>query len=276
VIKTYVEPGNNLNKYQNLVNNGIVDIKDSLIHKVSIIIEDDHKNKTVLNFNIKAVKKSHKNFLNYENSNLIKWDSDGLILSKGACLLIKSKTFYDNTCVELKKSDTVINNLNLSSIYFVNLNSAATHKSFDIVIKANVANSLRSKVMVGEFRNDKLTAVNAKYFMGFVSAKISSSAYYFVTVDTVSPLIIPKFKANEDLRKHKSLQIKIDDNLSGIKQYAGYIDGEWALFEYDAKNHLLTYTFDSQRIARNKKHSLKLIASDNKDNTAIFESSFLW
>ncbi|MDR2292237.1 MAG: M23 family metallopeptidase [Prevotellaceae bacterium] len=275
VIKTYVEPGNNLNKYQNVINHGIIDLKDSLIHKVSITIEDDYKNKTVLHFNVKAVKKSGKNYLfNCKKYNCIKWDSDGLILSQGACLLIKPKTFYDNACVEMKKMDTVANNL--SSVYFVDLHSAATHKPFDIVIKATVAGNLRSKVMIGELRNGKLSAVDAKYLMGFVSAKISSTAHYFVTVDTVQPLITPKFKDSEDLRKQKKLNIRIDDNLSGIQKYSGYIDGKWALFEYDAKNHLLTYTFDSKRIARNKKHSLKIIVSDNKNNTAVFESSFLW
>jgi hypothetical protein len=273
VIKTYVEPGNNLDKYKNVVNNGIIEIKDSLTHKVSITIEDDYKNKTILNFNIKAKKKSDENHpLNYKKSNCIKWNSNGLIICHGACLLIKPKTFYDNAYVELEKSDTVANAY--SPVYFVNLHSAAVHKPFNIIIKANVADSLRSKIMIGELRNGKLFATNAKYFMGFASAEISSSAHYFVTVDTVSPLITPKFKNGEDLRKQTSLKIRIDDNLSGIKKYAGYIDNEWALFEYDAKNHLLTYTFDNKRIALNKKHILKLTVSDNKNNAAVFESSF--
>ncbi|MDR2065414.1 MAG: M23 family metallopeptidase [Prevotellaceae bacterium] len=276
VIKTYVEPGNNLDKYQNTVNSGIVEIEDSLIHKVSITVEDDYKNKTILNFNIKAQKKSDGNhLLNHKKSNCIKWDSGGFILSKGACLLIKPKTFYDNVYVELEKSDTAANGC-YSSVYFVNLHSAAVHKPFDIVIKANVVDSLRGKVMIGGLRNGKMFAVNAKYFMGFVNAKISSSAHYFVTVDTLSPLITPKFKDGEDLRKQTGLKIMIDDNLSGIQKYTGYIDGEWALFEYDSKNHLLTYTFDDKRISRNKKHKLKLIVSDNKNNTSLFESSFVW
>ncbi|MDR2650927.1 MAG: M23 family metallopeptidase [Prevotellaceae bacterium] len=275
VIKTYVEQGNNLNKYKNTVNNGIIEINDSLTHLISITLEDDYNNKSVLNFNVKAKKKSAENkFANYRKSNCVEWKSGGVILSEGAGLTIKPETFYDNVYVELEKSDTVASNF--SATYFVNLHSAAVHKPFDIIIKANVADSLRNKVMIGELHNGKLSAANAKYFMGFVTAKISSTAHYFVAVDTVSPIITPKFKANEDLRKQTSLKIRIEDNLSGIQKYDSYIDGEWALFEYDAKNKLLTYTFDSKRIARNKNHSLKLIVNDNKNNTSAFESNFIW
>jgi hypothetical protein len=275
VIKTFVEQGNNLNKYKNVVNTGIIEINDSLMHSVSITLEDDYKNKSVLNFNIKAKKKSDKNkFVNHQKSNCVEWKSGSAILNEGAGLIIKPETFYDNVYIELKKSDTVASNF--SAVYFVNLHSAAAHKPFDIVIKAKVADSLRNKVVIGELRNGKLSAVNAKYFMGFVNAKISSTAYYFVAVDTLSPLVTPKFKNSEDLRKQTGLKVKIEDNLSGIQKYAGYIDGEWALFEYDAKNKMLIYEFDSKRIVRNKKHSLKLVVSDSKNNTAVFESSFVW
>jgi hypothetical protein len=275
IIKTYAEQGNRLQRYMNVVNSGIVEINDSLTHRVSIALEDDFKNKTVLNFNIKAKEKSRKNqFLNYHKSNCINWESGGSIICEGSGLIIQPHAFYDNACVELKKSDTVVNDF--SAVYFADFHSAPLQKPVDIIIKAGVADSLRDKIMIGAFYNGKSFAVNAKYFPGFITAKISSTAHYFVTVDTVCPHVTPKFGDGEDLRKRTSLKIKIDDNLSGIQKYAGYIDGEWALFEYDAKNRMLTYDFDPKHVVRNKKHSLKLTVSDNKNNTAVFESSFVW
>jgi hypothetical protein len=275
VVKTYVEQGNSLNRYTKVVNSGIVEINDSLTHQVSIVLEDDCKNKTILNFNIKAKEKSRKNqFLKYLKSNCLNWKSGGLITCKGAGLIIPPDAFYDNTYVELEKSDTSVNDL--SAVYFADFHSSPMQKPVDIIIKASIADSLRDKIMIGAFHNGKSFAVNARYFWGFVTARISSTAHYFVTVDTVSPHITPKFRDGEDLRKRTNLKIKIDDNLSGIQKYAGYIDGEWALFEYDAKNKLLTYNFDTKRVERNKRHSLKLTVSDKKNNTAVFESSFVW
>jgi hypothetical protein len=274
VIKTYVEQGNNLNKYQNVINSGIIEINDSLMHKISITLEDDYENKSILSFNIKAKKSGKSNLPNYHKTNCIEWKSGGLILSEGAGLLVPPKTFYDDVYVEFEKSDTAANDF--SSEYCVNTHSVAAHKPFNIVMKANVVHNLRNKIMLAGVRNGKSFAVDAEYFMGFVNAKISLSGCYLVVIDTISPLVTPKFNDGADLQKQRSLNIKITDNLSGIQKYEGYIDGEWALFEYDAKNSLLSYTFDSNRIARNKKHSLKLIVSDNKNNITVFESSFVW
>ena len=68
------------------------------------------------------------------------------------------------------------------------------------------------------------------------------------------------------------MRFRIRDNLSGIKKFAGYVDGEWVLFEYDAKNALLTHKFDG-RIGRGQ-HALELVVTDNKDNTHRLKLSF--
>ncbi|MDR0420303.1 MAG: M23 family metallopeptidase, partial [Prevotellaceae bacterium] len=193
VIKTCVEKGNSMNIYKNVVNNGIIEINDSLTHRVSITLEDDYENKSVLNFNVKARKKSQNNqFANYKKSNCIEWKYGGSIICESAGLIIHPETFYDNTYVEMQKSDTVINDF--SNVYFVNFNSSPVQKSCTVIVKTNLADSLRNKVMLGAFYNGKSFAVNAKYFMGFITAKISSTANYFVTVDTISPHITPKFR----------------------------------------------------------------------------------
>ena len=275
VIKTYVEERNNLNKYSGTVNSGIIEISDTLTHSVSIILEDDYKNKSVLNFKIKARKNQvEENTADYKNAKAIVANTGDTMICSGACLIVNPETFYSKTLIDFEKCDTVASNF--SAAYSVNLMNTPLRKPLDLVVRAIIPDSLRSKVMLGVIAGERFFAVNAQYFFGFVSAKISSSARYFVVVDTVSPAITPKFDNNADLRKQTSLKIKIADNLSGIKKYDGYIDGEWALFEYDAKNRLLTYTFDSERIGKNKKHTLKLIVSDNKNNTTVFESGFLW
>ena len=276
VMKTYVEPGNRLNKYENVVNNGVFELSDSLTHKVSITLVDDYNNKSILNFNVKAKPKTAESTVEpSKNHKYIAWNLGGMCFYDDLLIVVPSEAFYDNTYIEVEKKDTCINGL--SSVFAVNLNSMPVHKPLNFTIKTNITDSLLlDKVMLGGLRDNKFFAVNGQYNKGFVNAKISSSANYFVVVDTVSPTITPKFKVGADLRKHTSIGITIKDNLSGINKYAGYIDGEWALFEYDAKNNLLTYTFDSARIQRNKKHSLTLTVSDNKNNVTTFESTFMW
>jgi hypothetical protein len=72
------------------------------------------------------------------------------------------------------------------------------------------------------------------------------------------------------------LRIRITDDLSGIKSYEPFVDGKWALFEYDQKNNVLIYRFDPKRIAKNSDHLLELTVTDNKDNQSTYTGNFKW
>jgi hypothetical protein len=275
VIKTRFEEGNKLNIYKKLVNNGVFEISDSLTHKVSITLTDDYNNKSSVNFKIKAKPKTQEKLDNAQKkSKFISRNNGGIFFDEGIFIFVQPESFTENNCISVEKHDSTANDF--SPIFTVNLNSKPVYKALNLFIHAEIPDSLQNKVLLAGFNNDKFFVENAKYNLGFVNAKISSSANYYLTFDTISPTIKPRFNANADLRKTSNLKINISDDLSGIKSYNAYIDGEWALFEYDAKNNRLTYNFDSERIARNKKHNLKLIVSDYKDNTSVFESSFVW
>ena len=68
------------------------------------------------------------------------------------------------------------------------------------------------------------------------------------------------------------MQFKIVDDLSGIKSYRGEIDGKWILFEYDAKSATIVYQFDKQRMVFGKSHLLRLVVTDNRDNSSEYKA----
>jgi hypothetical protein len=68
----------------------------------------------------------------------------------------------------------------------------------------------------------------------------------------------------------------VTDKTTGIKSYEGYIDNEWVLFEYDAKNDIVFYRFDPERLTKGKDHELELYIIDNKDNIAYYYAEFYW
>jgi hypothetical protein len=71
------------------------------------------------------------------------------------------------------------------------------------------------------------------------------------------------------------LKIVITDNLSGISEYSLRINGKWVLAEYDAKNDLLMYEYDSNTLRRTKLN-VELIVIDRKDNfTRITKELYL-
>ncbi len=82
------------------------------------------------------------------------------------------------------------------------------------------------------------------YQDGFVKAEARTFGDFYIRIDTVPPKIVPlNIKNGVDLRKSKRIFLRIGDNLSGVKTYAGKIDGKWVLMEWDYKTRVLSYLF---------------------------------
>jgi len=112
---------------------------------------------------------------------------------------------------------------------------------------------------------------------GFINTETTSFGMFYVGIGTVSPEISANgLFPGADLSSKNGIRIRITDNLSGIKSYEPLIDGKWALFEYDQKYSLLTYTFDPKRITKGANHNLVLKVTDNRDNVSTFTSNFTW
>ena len=82
----------------------------------------------------------------------------------------------------------------------------------------------------------------------------------------------PDLKANQNMTHSSQIRLRIADGLSGIASYSGRIDGKWVLFEYDAKNALIYYTFDGG-IASGA-HILDVEVVDQKNNKATLSLPF--
>lgn len=68
------------------------------------------------------------------------------------------------------------------------------------------------------------------------------------------------------------MSFRISDNLSGIKSFNGYIDGQWVLMEFDAKTASLWHNFDER--TSTGKHTFELLVVDMKDNTKRYAIDF--
>jgi hypothetical protein len=137
---------------------------------------------------------------------------------------------------------------------------------------------LREKALLVWFdSNGKRSSAGGAYRDGVVSVTSGAFGVFAIGVDTVPPVITSiNIKNGANMRGVKTMRFKITDDFSGISSYNGWIDGLWALFEYDAKNDLLYYTFDADRLTKNTQHTLELKVSDNKGNTAQYKANFTW
>ena len=165
-----------------------------------------------------------------------------------------------------------------SEIHQISDRKIPLHKSATLSIKPfQVPDRLKSKLLlVNTDEHGKIKWSGGEYKNGYVQASILSFGNFSVTIDTVSPVINPvKYNIrNNNYNDQDQIQFIIKDDLSGIFTYNGFIDDKWALFEYEPKDNLLYYEFDSQRMKFNMMHTLFLQVTDKKGNLATYNCTF--
>ena len=277
MLKTFIEPDNNLSIYQNVKNNGLIILQDTLPHQLQIKATDDAGNTTVRTFTVQK----KENLLITKNlysppSTPVFWNQEKVIAQNGLQVTIPAKTLYNSVALVVDSLEERPANA-YSPLWNIHTPETPLHQAITIRINTELPEELKTKAVLAGINNKgKIYSAGGRWNNDAIEANIRNFGRFFVTIDSIPPSIKPRFVNSANLTKQSQLKIKITDELSGIATYTAYIDDQWALFEYDAKNDLLVYTFDSTRIKRNKKHKLMLTVTDNKQNTNSLQIDFTW
>lgn len=147
--------------------------------------------------------------------------------------------------------------------------------AFTVSIKDNsVAESERSKTFIATVEGGKVSYNDTWYKDGVFNTKVRVFGDFKLAKDTIAPVIsVAKSIEGKWLSAQKTLQVYIRDNMSGIKEYKGYLNGKFILFEFDYKARRLTHNFDDN-IFVDGRNDLKVVVTDNVGNSSIFETHF--
>jgi hypothetical protein len=278
LLQTYVEPGNKLAIYKTAKNKGLITLPDTLRHHLQITVTDDTGNKTTTSFTVQKkpdisaqsqCRPSPKSLPFY-------WDRENAITSSGLQITIPQGALYKSIRME---ADTLPERPDkaFSPLWRVHTPETPLHRAMSLKINADVPEALQSKALIAGISNKgAVFAIGGRWHNKAVETSTRSFGDFFVTVDTIAPTIKALFAEGANLSKQLQLKIKITDDLSGIASYSAYVDGKWALIEYDSKNNMLIYLFDPKRIAQNERHELLLTVTDHKQNTATLQTHFVW
>ena len=203
--------------------------------------------------------KTHKQLLKAKLTNTFSFKNFSVNIPKGALYQDISTDIY-------AKADTL----------FLGNSKIPLHKS--IRITANVNNykdTDLSKLFLGLVRyNYEPQYLSTQLKNNTLIAYTKEMGKIVIASDTTKPKIKPvNFTDGKWLSNHQKLQLKIEDQHTGIGAYRGTLNGKFALFEYDPKTHMLTHFF-SDGISQNGKNNLKVVVLDNVGNSTTFEASF--
>lgn len=271
--RLFRQPGNRMEMCHTDANRGILPVSDHKAHTVKVQVSDAFGNATTLSFKMVS-KGSPLPVVQEEFTRQFQIDRPNKYVSDDLRLSIPEGALYDHLNF-ICKSETRPGNY-LSGIHRIHNQYVPLHLPYDLSIRSHsIPQHLQNKALIVQINpTGSQSAIGGEFSDGWITAHPRAFGDFGVVLDTVPPVVRPLNIKGNTLTDKTKIEFRITDNLSGISSYEGLIDGNWALFEYDAKSDLLTYYIDKGRISTGKNHSLVLKVVDERKNIAVFKGGF--
>lgn len=268
----FLQPGNLLDIYLDHPGRGIISLKDGKSHVVTITVSDAFGNRNSCQFKVSSkpakpiptVQNYIKMFL-YDVANSYENNEVKINLPRGS--------LFDN--LGFMYETTKFPGSFLSKIHRIHLPEVPVNLAYQLSIKINpLPERLQSKTLIVLVdKKGNQSAIGGVYSAGWVSAKSRLFGDFAVVLDTIPPIIrMVKIPGQKGAEKSSEIVCKIGDNLSGINDYEGLIDGQWVLFEYDAKSGILSHDLGKSQISLKGLHSLQITVVDQCQNRSVVKT----
>lgn len=280
IVKLYADPTNYFSGLRNLINKGYINIMPDSTYKIEILVSDASDNASKLSFTIFGINPpvKHETFIqSKDNCVLLSCMLDNTIINDTFILQISKYSLYNN--LYFKHSTTSSSKYKYSPLIRLHNPQTPLHQKAMLEIKtSNLPVKYQSKALFATIdAKQNVVSAGGEWRNGYVKGSISSFGYYYVTLDTIAPEIIPiNIQNGSNMTNSLGIQFKVKDDFSNMKKIDGYIDGQWVLFDYDLKNDVIFYKFDKERLDNKKNHNLEIVAIDNKNNENRYKCEFFW
>lgn len=271
-IRTEIDEFNKLSIYEKA--NGIVNIQEGDTIKMSFIVKDYSNNKSVLNFTLigsELPELEPKEILPRSYYRI--FDGNPSSINLDACEVeIPEFAFYRDEYVKAVQIDT-IDNIFSEYAYQIGSEEIPLHKKINVRIKPPKGYDDDSTLYVAIINeNGERIFLGAQMKDGFIQARTNVLGVFILSKDTIKPNIKPlNFRTDSSISENWSLRFEIEDKDSGIAKYDLYVNDEWVLADYDAKNKLLIYQVDSH--IKKGDNNIKLIVTDMMGNEAVYNTN---
>jgi murein DD-endopeptidase MepM/ murein hydrolase activator NlpD len=268
--KSFVDPGNPLQIYSGLVNNGRIEFDDQQMHVLKYTITDSKGNKSVLPFSVKADGNVSPVTPDAPAGQLFSYHKQNEFTNEAVKVVLPKGTLY-NDMNFIYKVKTRPTGQAYSAVHQIHNNMTPLHIGFELWIKADASLAgLKDKAVIVSTGGASQGGI---FENGYVRALPRNFGSFYITVDTTPPTVAPlNISEGKNMAGISRMNFRIRDNLSGLKSFNGYIDGSWVLMEFDTKTATLWHTFDEH--TGNGKHQLKLVLEDMKGNVKNYLVNF--
>ena len=267
VLKVYIPPRSNLSFLKTNDFNGIIKSNEIINSKVNIKVTDWNNNSSYLKFKIISADslKSNKPLYGIEILTNQKY-----VINKGESVVeINKNTFYEDVLLNITSKDDTID-------LGEEITPFRSSIKLKIPIDKNIDSLRLSQTFIGKIVNNKINYISSKINDSYITANTSSLGRYIISRDSILPEIRPiNFKNKSNVKSNKTLRLRIKDDKSGIKNYKAYINGKWALFEYEPKQNLIFHDL-SDSVIEDGENDLLIEFEDGVGNKQSYNTKIYY
>ena len=266
VLKIYTPRNSNLSFLKKNSFDGIINSEDFKDSSITIKISDWNKNSSYLKFKIKSIDSKIKESPS-EGIEIL--TTQNYTLNKNSSIIeIGKNTFYDDLLLNVSYDSDTLNLGEEKNPFRSSLKIKLPHRIIDTM-------RLRQS-FVGKIVNNRVSYLSSKKDDSFIFTNTSSLGKYTVSIDTLKPEIRSiNFKNNSNVKGKNSLRLRLKDELSGIKNYSSYLNGNWVLFEYEPKSNLIFHDL-SDGVIKNGENELIIKYEDGVGNKGVYKSKIYY
>tara|TARA_B110000046_G_scaffold35281_1_gene38500 strand:- start:9953 stop:11587 length:1635 start_codon:yes stop_codon:yes gene_type:complete len=267
--KLFIEKNNPLSVMNAFTNGGALKIENDTYSMYKVFVSDFKGNQSELNIPIRGVYQKLSDPIN-RNAKLqnVSATKEIVLQKDNVSIQILKNTFYEDVDLLFEVSNETLK-----------LHTALIPLQKSITINFDISKYKKedkTRLFIGSVSRygNKLYYSPTKKRGNTLSTRTKYLGSYSLGIDSENPEIKAiNFKNKSWISNNKYLKVKINDKVSGIKNYRATLNERWILMEYDTKTQLLTYDFEDQTITETE-NNFKIIVTDNVGNSSTFESIF--
>ena len=267
--KLFIEKNNPLSVMNAFTNGGALKIENNTYSIYKVFVSDFKGNQSELNIPIRGVYQKLSDPIN-RNAKLqhVSATKETVLQKDNVSIQILKNTFYEDVDLLFEVSNDTLK-----------LHTALIPLQKSITINFDISKYKKedkTRLFIGSVSRygNKLYYSPTKKRGNTLSTRTKYLGSYSLGIDSENPEIRAiNFKNKSWISNNKYLKVKINDKVSGIKNYRATLNERWILMEYDTKTQLLTYDFEDQTITETE-NNFKIIVTDNVGNSSTFESIF--
>ena len=269
--RAFVGKRNKLKLYTKIQNSGLIQLSDSAYHQIVYQVKDANGNMSKLKFYAFLSDSNTFDFLPVDTLKKAVFyaDQENAFKVENLQLTLPSDALYDSLYFHFDILEK--DNKAYTPVYHLHQKDVPLHKYVKLSIKADsLPEELKSKLLIARVEKENFITSATKWDGDWAKASIRSFGKYTLVADTITPTIKwLNSSKNTILKGGSKLSFKVKDELSGIKTYKGFFNGDWVLFEYDAKKDLIFYEVEEKRLLNENKIIIEV--EDRVGNKNVWE-----